>query len=285
MREFNGTVAFITGAASGIGRALALELAGRGAHLALADLNGVGLGETAKLAGKAGARTTMHVFDVTDREAFATAAGKALAEHGQVDILVNNAGQLARMASFLDLDDGEFERSFGVNFWGAVNGTRALLPHLLTRPAASLVNVSSAYGFAATPLQSPYIAGKFAVRGFTDAIRYETLESSVHVMCVHPGVVRTNLGANAPARSEAERKDNDRRQKLTLTTAKGAARKIVRGIERENPRLVIGADGRLMDALGRFAPIRYPRITYPGLRRAMPLVRECVEGNARAGRQ
>lgn len=290
MQTFTGKVAFITGAGSGIGRALAVELAARGAGgLALADINPSGLEETAAAVQASvppGAPTTVsrHGFDVTDRAGFEAAAKEALAAHGAVDVLINNAGQLARMAAFADLDPGEFERSFGVNFWGAVHGSRALLPHLLHRPEASLVNVSSAYGFAATPLQSPYIAGKFAVRGFTDALRYELLASNVHVMCVYPGVVKTNLGANAPARSEAERRANIKRQNITLTTAPRAARKILRGIERRKPRLVIGADGKIMDLLGRFAPDRYPQLTYPVLRRAEPLIGAAVERFADPGR-
>jgi short-subunit dehydrogenase len=221
-----------------------------------------------------------HAFDVTDPAAFEAAAEEALGAHGAIDILVNNAGQLARMATFLDLEPGEFERSFGVNFWGAVHGSRALLPHLLTRPEAALVNVSSAYGFAATPLQSPYIAGKFALRGFTDALRYELLASNVHVMCVHPGVVKTNLGANAPARSEAERQANIERQRMTLTTAPRAARRILAGVERRKARVVIGADGRLMDLLGRYAPNRYPEATYPFLRKVEPLIGDAVSSYA-----
>jgi NAD(P)-dependent dehydrogenase (short-subunit alcohol dehydrogenase family) len=284
MQTFAGTVAFITGAGSGIGRALAEALATRAAGgLALADVNAAGLDETANALGRLGLETervSRHVFDVTDAAAFRKAAKEALAAHGVIDILVNNAGQLARMATFVDLEDGEFERSFGVNFWGAVHGSRALVPHLLTRPEAALVNVSSAYGFAATPLQSPYIAGKFALRGFTDALRYELLASQVHVMCVHPGVVKTNLGANAPARSEAERQANIKRQTITLTTAPRAARKILAGIERRKARVVIGADGKFMDLLGRYAPARYPQLTYPLLRRVEPLIGEAVNSCA-----
>lgn len=258
-----------------------MALAGRGAGgLALADINAAGLEETANALERQGfpaGRVSRHVFDVTDSAAFETAAKEAVAAHGAVDILVNNAGQLARMAAFVDLEPGEFERSFGVNFWGAVNGSRALVPHLLTRPDAALVNVSSAYGFAATPLQSPYIAGKFAVRGFTDALRYELLASNVHVLCVHPGVVKTNLGANAPARSEAEREANIKRQRITITTAPRAARKILTGIERRKARVVIGADGKFMDLLGRYAPARYPQVTFPLLRRVEPLIGAAVE--------
>ena len=277
MRSFIGKVAVVTGAGSGIGRSLAYELANRGVQLALNDINADGLADTAKHVGSRGRRVTSGVFDVTDAEAFQAFADETVAEHGNVDIVVNNAGMFSRFAPFTDLSAEEFSRYFAINFGAAVNGARSFLPHLLSRPEASLVNMSSIYGFGATPLQSPYIAAKFAVRGFTDALRYELLKTNVHVLCVHPGAVKTNLGVNAPALSDDEHRRNVKLQQSgARTTPEKVARCIVRGIARGQARLVIGPDGFLFDMLGRFAPTAYPRLTLPVMRFLEPRMLQAV---------
>jgi butyryl-CoA dehydrogenase len=277
MRSFDGKVAVVTGAASGIGRELAWQLASRGADVAITDVDAEGLAVTAK-GMPALQRVTRHLFDVSDPAAYAAFADEAIATHGLVDIVVNNAGMLSRYASFTELTPEEFERYFAVNFWGAVYGARAFLPHLLTRPEATLVNVSSMYGFIATPLQSPYIASKAAVRGFTEALRYELLRSNVHVMCVFPGVVKSGLGAHTPALSEEERQANIRVQETySRTTPAEAAAQMISGMEKRKARCIIGSDGRLTDFVARLIPGSYPKLFFPLIRRLEPRLGEAVD--------
>ncbi len=279
---FANKVVAVTGAGSGIGRALSYAFAERGASLALNDVNSAGVIETAEGVGARGQRATYKVFDVTEATEFRIFAQEVVAAHGGVDILVNNAGMFSRFAVFPELSAEEFGRCFAVNFLGVVNGSRAFLPYLLDRTDAWLINMSSSYGFAATPLQSPYIAAKFAIRGFTDALRYELLESTVHVMCVHPGGVKTNLIANAPAANEKERLRNAELQRSdSLATPAHAAARIIRGVEQGRARVIIGRDGHLFDISSRLLPVGYQKLILPLLRRFEPRMLEAIDKLAR----
>ncbi len=258
--EFPGRTAVVTGAASGIGRAIACSLAARGCNLALADRNEVGLEETAKLVGDS-VRVTRHRLDVANASAVAAFPAEVLAVHGSADILVNNAG-VALNGSFEQLAPEDFDWLMSINFSGVVNLTRAFLPHLKTRPQAQIVNLSSLFGIVAPPGQTAYCAAKFAVRGFSQALRHELVGqgSPVGVTVVHPGGVRTRIatdarigrGANGP--SDADMRNVERL--LRMPPAK-AGEIIVRAIEKRRARVLVGGDAIAVSILERIFPVSY----------------------------
>lgn len=270
MDPFQGRVVAITGAASGIGRALALEMARRGAHLALCDLDQAGLDETVRQI--ASHHVSAARVDVADRPAVEAWAQQTLAHHGRVDAIVNNAGVTVQQ-TLAELSYEDLEWIVGVNFWGVVHGTQAFLPHLLGRGAGWVVNVSSVFGLLAFPGQGSYNATKFAVRGLTEALRWELEGTGVAVCSVHPGLVRTNIVRNgrlyrdamgrvAPSEMAA------RFEQLARTSPSRAAKTIADGMARREPRILVGTDARLLDALQRLAPRRYGAI----LRRLVELI-------------
>jgi len=213
MTAISGSAAAITGAASGIGRALALELAARGCDLALADRDEAGLATLAAEIGRAGQRkVTVHTVDVgvpREIEAFAQAA---IAAHPVLNIVINNAG-VVLMGTFDEVDQAQMEWLININFWGVVHGTRAFLPHLSKRPEAHIVNLSSVFGIIAPPGQTAYCAAKFAVRGFSESLRHELAmaKSPVRLSVVHPGGIATNIVRNS--RIGTGMTDNARRAK------------------------------------------------------------------------
>ena len=198
MQHLSGRVAAITGAASGIGRALAIELAGRGTHLGLVDVDEAGLAETVAACEGRGVKVTSRRVDVADRSEVEAWAEAVVAEHGAIHLVVNNAG-VALGATVEAMAHDDLEWLMGVNFWGVVHGTRAFLPHLLVAGEGHIVNVSSVFGLFSVPAQSAYNASKFAVRGFTDALRMELDLAGAGVSCttVHPGGIKTNIARNA----------------------------------------------------------------------------------------
>jgi NAD(P)-dependent dehydrogenase (short-subunit alcohol dehydrogenase family) len=197
MKLTPGTVAAVTGAGSGIGRALALSLGARGCALALADVNAGGLSETAALVAKTGSpKVTTAVVDVAQRADVSRFASDVEEQHGGAQLLINNAG-VALGGTFEDVSLDDFAWLMGINFWGVVYGVKAFLPQLRRQPAAHIVNVSSVFGLAAPPGQTAYAASKFAVRGFTESLRAELKGTPIAVSCVHPGGIRTNIAANA----------------------------------------------------------------------------------------
>jgi short-subunit dehydrogenase len=259
--------AAVTGAASGIGRALAMELAARGCDLALADRDEAGLQTVAAEIAKAHLRkVSVHRVDVGERTEIAEFAAAAIAAHPELNILINNAG-VALLGNFDEIDQAEMEWLFSINFWGVVHSTRAFLPHLATRPEAHIVNISSTYGIIAPPGQTAYSSAKFAVRGFSESLRHElqVAESPVRLSVVHPGGVSTNIARNM--RTGFGVTDNERRalaidyfDQFAGTTPKDAALRIIRGIEKNEPRILIGGDARFMDLLQRFRPATYWRV-------------------------
>lgn len=245
----------ITGAGSGIGRALAELAARRGAHLALADVDPKGLAETRERVSGSPGRVSTHVVDVADEAAVRTFAAAAVSAHGGVDVLVNNAG-VALYGSVLEIASDEFAWLMNVNFWGVVYGVKAFLPALLQRPEAAIVNVSSLFGLWAPPGQSAYAASKFAVRGFGESLRGELLDTNVHVMTVHPAGIATAIARSArvaaavdPAVAAARTKAFEERF-LTIAPA-DAASAILDGLERKRDRLLIGREARRVDVLTR----------------------------------
>ncbi|QQO33359.1 SDR family oxidoreductase [Bradyrhizobium diazoefficiens] len=265
MTAIRGAAA-ITGAASGIGRALAIELASRGCDLALADRDEAGLKSLAAEIGQGNdeaRKISVHRVDVSEASDIAQFARDAISAHPALSILVNNAG-VALMGTFEEIDQAQMDWLFDINFWGVVHGTRAFLPHLKSRPEAHIVNVSSIFGIIAPSGQSAYAAAKFAVRGFSESVRHElaVAGSPVKLSVVHPGGVATSIARSS--RTGVGVTDNVRRAQMidrfetaARTTPKDAALRIIRGIERNEPRILIGNDARFMDILQRFRPGTY----------------------------
>jgi NAD(P)-dependent dehydrogenase (short-subunit alcohol dehydrogenase family) len=264
MKDLTAKVVVITGAASGIGRALALETARRGAVPALSDVDVAGVHETARRVERETGRTArVDELDVCDREAWAEYAASVVTGLGRVDVVVNNAG-VALSGDVLDVDDDQLARVMDVDFWGVVHGTRAFLPHVIASGDGAVVNVSSLFGLLAVPGQSAYSAAKFAVRGFTEALRQEMLVHGhpVTVTCVHPGGVRTAIARNAAAAGDVDRAASAAYfdQHLARTSPERAARVIVEGMLAGRPRVLVGADARLLDAFVRLTGSGYQRV-------------------------
>jgi short-subunit dehydrogenase len=264
MTTIRGSAAAVTGAASGIGRALALELAARGCDLALADRDEAGLQTVAAEIGRAGKqKVTVHRVDVGEPQEIADFAKAAIAAHPGLNIAVNNAG-VALLGQFTEVDQAQMDWLMNINFWGVVHATRAFLPHLGQQREAHIVNLSSLFGLIAPPGQTAYAAAKFAVRGFSESLRHELqmAASPVRLSVVHPGGVSTNIVRNSRAGSGVT--DNARRvqtierfDQIAKTTPAAAALRIITGIEKNQPRILIGNDARLMDLLQRFRPATY----------------------------
>jgi short-subunit dehydrogenase len=264
MTAIRGAAAAITGAASGIGRALALEFAARGCDLALADRDEAGLqAVAAEIARSSPRKVTTHRVDVSEPGQIVEFAAAAIAAHPGLNIVVNNAG-VALMGSFNEIDQAQMDWLMNINFWGVVHGTRAFLPHLAKQREAHIVNVSSVFGIVAPPGQTAYASAKFAVRGFSESLRHELqmADSPVKLSVVHPGGIATNIVRNS--RTGTGVTDNARRaeaierfDKVARTTPAGAAQTIADGIERNRPRILIGFDAKLIDVIQRLRPSTY----------------------------
>ncbi|MES2632134.1 MAG: SDR family NAD(P)-dependent oxidoreductase [Pseudomonadota bacterium] len=251
-----GMVAAITGAGSGIGLALALELARRGCVLALSDIDNDRLEQAAVQVRALGASATTTQLDVADRDAVFAWAADTVQAHGRVNMIFNNAGvALTAMAETTQPDD--FKWLMGINFWGVVHGTQAFLPRLRTTGEGHIVNISSVFGLVAAPTQGAYNASKFAVRGFTEALRMELeLEGQMlSATCIHPGGVATNIALSGRVHKGFVRSSGIRAQAhrdlghslIQVTTPESAARQIIAGVERNAARVVVGSDARIMD--------------------------------------
>ncbi|MGA2058470.1 MAG: SDR family NAD(P)-dependent oxidoreductase [Bradyrhizobium sp.] len=264
MTAISGAAVAITGAASGIGRALAIELAARGADLALADRDEAGLQSVAADIAKTTPRkVSLHRVDVASPDEIATFAREAIAAHPALNIVINNAG-VALLGQFHEIDQAQIEWLFNINFWGVVHSTRAFLPQLASQKAAHIVNISSIFGIIAPPGQTAYSSAKFAVRGFSESLRHELqmAKSPVRLSVVHPGGIKTNIVRNM--RSGSGVTDNERRAQsierfdaISPTSPKDAALRIIKGIEKNELRILIGGDARFMDILQRFRPATY----------------------------
>ncbi|MFC4605676.1 SDR family NAD(P)-dependent oxidoreductase [Rhodococcus kronopolitis] len=273
MSEFTGKVAVVTGAGSGIGRALALNLARQGAKLALSDMDSVGLAETVRQARALGAEVKDDHLDVTQREAVFAYAEAVVAHFGKVNQVYNNAG-IAYHGEFEKSEFKDFEKVMDVDFWGVVNGTKAFLPHLIASGDGHLVNISSLFGILSMPGQSAYNSAKFAVRGFTESLRQEMLiaKHPVKVTCVHPGGIKTAIARNAiagPGEDLATFSDFFDR-KLARTSPEDAARTIVNGVRKSKARVLIGADAKFLDAWVRLVGSGYQRVVAIIAGRVMP---------------
>jgi short-subunit dehydrogenase len=262
--QFQGSAAAITGAASGIGRALALELAARGCDLALADVDQPGLESVAQeIAGAHSRRVTVRHVDVADPKQIQDYAISAISDFPTLNLLFNNAG-VALLGQFDEFDQAQMAWLMEINFWGVVRGTRAFLKHLQSRPQAHIVNISSIFGIIAPAGQSAYAASKFAVRGFSEALRHELAanKSTVRLSVVHPGGVKTNIARKAKTGAQLResislREVGERFERLARTTPAAAAQRIIRGIERNEPRILIGSDAKYLDIIQRVKPATY----------------------------
>lgn len=263
MTAISGSAAAVTGAASGIGRELALELARRGCDLALADRDEAGLQTLAAEIGRDPQRkVSVHRVDVAEPCQIQDFATAAIAAHPSLNILINNAG-VALLGTFAEVEQAQMEWLININFWGVVHGTRAFLPHLSAQRAAHIVNLSSIFGIIAPPGQTAYCAAKFAVRGFSESLRHELAmaNSPVRLSVVHPGGIATNIARNAPSgrgTDNARRAEMlDRFEAMAKKSPAAAAVRIIEGIENDQPRILIGSDARFMDLLQRFRPATY----------------------------
>lgn len=259
MKTLKDKVAVITGAGSGIGRALAIRFAAEGAWLALLDRDATSLAETVAECPTAQPPLALRV-DVAQRETVEAAAEAVASHFGRIDIVINNAG-VSSSGTIGELTYETLAWTLEVNFWGVVHGTKAFLPHLLARPEANLVNVSSVYGLIGVPGQAAYCAAKFAVRGFTEAVRQDLRGSPVAVSVVFPGGVRTRIVENSRSDStrpaEEQQRLRQRFEAALRTSPAAAAEAIARGIRRNAPRILIGRDAGNIDLLARLVPDRY----------------------------
>ena len=273
MSSFTGKVAVITGAGSGIGRALALNLAQKGAKLALSDVDMAGLGETVRQAEALGANVKSDQLDVAERQAVLAYADEVVAHFGTVNQVYNNAG-IAYNGNVEAAEFKDMEQVIDVDFWGVVNGTKAFLPHVIASGDGHIVNVSSLFGLIAVPGQSAYNAAKFAVRGFTEALRQEMLVSKhpVKVSCVHPGGIKTAVARNATvADNEDHRTLADFYDKwLLIHSPEMAAKTIVDGVAKGRARIVIGLEAKAVDLFARITGASYQRVIAAAAARFFP---------------
>lgn len=273
MKDFTGRVAAITGAGSGIGRALAENLARAGAHLALSDVDDVGLAETVALCEGRGVKVTSQHVDVADRAAMEAWADQVADEHLRVNLIFNNAG-VALGSSVESMSYDDFEWVMNIDFWGVVHGTKAFLPHLKDSGEGHVVNVSSVFGLFSVPSQSAYNSAKFAVRGFTDALRME-LEierCGVSATTIHPGGIKTNIAKrariDATLAAASGGVDNARTEfeKVLTTSPDKAARQILAAVQRNRRRALIGPDAKALDLVARLPAGLYQRVLVLGAR-------------------
>ena len=278
MKSFDDKVVVITGAGSGIGRALALNFAGRGALLALSDIDEAGLAETVAQVTAQGVRQVRSDrLDVADRTAFGTYAEEIAAHFGRVNVVVNNAG-VALSGPFTDLEWDDIDWIVGIDFWGVVHGSKFFLPHLIASGDGHLVNVSSLFGLMSMPTQSMYNASKYAVRGMSEAIREEMLAFGhpVGVTVVHPGGIKTAVARSAryAATENAAESAAHFDQKMARTSPEDAAEVIVKGIVKNKARVLVGIDAHIVHNLAKALGSRYQDLAAAQYVRTAPRARQ-----------
>ena len=261
LKNFEAKTAAITGAGSGLGRALAIQFNAAGAHLALCDMNMEGLQETKTMLPNPSLRTSLHSVDVSDQAAMEGFANEVISIHGQVDILINNAGVTLLPKPMEEIPDTLFKKVIAVNMWGAYYGTRAFLPHLKRQPEAGIVMISSSAGLVGLYGLSPYSMSKFAVRALAESLSMELADTGVSVLTVHPGNVRTNIIKNAlDLAPEIQGKAHEFFTKSPALAPETAALKIMKAIQRKRNRLIMGVDAHIIYLIRRLFPRAYPKI-------------------------
>jgi NADP-dependent 3-hydroxy acid dehydrogenase YdfG len=274
MKSLDNKVVVITGAGSGIGRALALNVAAKGALVAVSDWHESRLSETVELLKNSGAREVRSdVLDVSNREAFVEYATAVRDQFGRVNVVVNNAG-VSHTGPVTEMEYADFDWLMGINFWGVVHGTKEFLPHLIASGDGHVVNISSLFGLVSMPGQSTYNAAKYAVRGFTESVREDMLLAGhpVQVTCVHPGGIKTGIARHGRVTSgeslanTAETFD----QKLAKMTPERAAEIIIGAVLSNKPRILVGADAHLLHNFAKFTGARYQDVVVRVGRRVLP---------------
>jgi len=275
MQGFAGKVAAVTGAGSGIGQALAVELARSGAKVAISDVDTEGLAQTEERLRAIGAPVKADRLNVTEREAFLAYADEVAEHFGKVNQIYNNAG----IAFTGDVEVSQFkdiERVMDVDFWGVVNGTKAFLPHLIASGDGHVINVSSVFGLFSVPGQAAYNSAKFAVRGFTEALRQEMVLAGhpVGVTTVHPGGIKTAIARNATAAEGLDPEDLAKLfdKRLARTSPEKAAQIILDAVRKNKPRVLVGGDAKALDIMVRIAGSRYQQVFGPVMGRLMPKI-------------
>ena len=257
MKNLNGKVIAITGAGSGIGRCLAIQLAEQGSHLSLSDVNQDGLRETENLVSKK-VKVTTQLVDVADREQVHAWAEDTIKAHGHVDCIINNAG-VASIATIDEISYEDFDWVFRIVFNGVLYGTKAFLPYLKERPDAHIVNISSVNGFVATPMNGPYACAKHAVKALNQTLQQELRGTSIKVTSVHPGGVKTDIARNSRSyeSDDLQQEKIARFDQIAGTSAEKAAKIIIRGILRNRKRQLVGFDAVVIDVLSRLFPQKF----------------------------
>lgn len=272
MKTLSDRVAVVTGAGSGIGRALSGALAARGCRLAISDIDEAAVTAVAEQLRAGGAEVLGERLDVADREAVHAHAERVHGHYGAVHLVINNAG-VSVGATVENISYEDFEWLMGINFWGVVHGTKAFLPFLKQAEEGHIVNISSVFGLIGMPAQCSYNAAKFAVRGFTECLRMELEIDGSRVSCtsVHPGGIKTNIARAARVDEDALRlSGGDKEQmarrfeKMARTTPEQAAEVIVKGILQDRRRVLIGGDARFIDRMQRLLPTAYQRLIVKG---------------------
>lgn len=265
MKDLKDKVAVITGAASGIGRMLAVNLSGEGCHVAISDVNEAGLKETADMANNLGVRVTTHRVDVANLDQVKRYADEVLKAHRGVHLLINNAG-VAVTETLEEITYEDFEWLMDINLWGVVYGCKTFLPILKQQREAHIVNISSVNGIYTNPNNGAYCTAKFAVRGFTETLDQELKDTPIRVTCVHPGGIKTNIARNARfyktsdpslGRDEAVAIFD---MVMAKTTADKAAKIIIKGIKKDKPRIMVGPDAYVLDWLKRLFPVGFQKL-------------------------
>lgn len=265
MKELKGSVVALTGAASGIGRSLAINLAREGCSLALADIDQEGLEQTAEIINDKGIQVTTHVLDVADRKKVYQIAKDVVGEHGKVNMIINNAG-VAMSDTLEDVTYEDLEWLLGINLWGIIYGSKAFLPYLKQQPEGHIVNISSVNGLFTWRNNGPYCTSKFAVRGFTLTLCQELKDTAVRVSCVHPGGIKTNIVRNARfiKGSDPDMSYDETVEyfdtKMARTSADKAAHVIIKGIKKNRSRILVGFDAHIIDVLQRLFPVMFQKL-------------------------
>ncbi|MCP5206553.1 MAG: SDR family NAD(P)-dependent oxidoreductase [Hahellaceae bacterium] len=271
MNSLKDKVIVITGAGSGIGLALARQCATAGASLALSDINAESLQNIADELRVKKINIHTEVVDVSNDSAVIEWAQNVAAHYKHVDVIINNAG-IALSQSATTMTRTHWERVFNINFWGVVNGTSAFLPYLRKQPESHIVNISSVFGLVSMPTQAAYNASKFAVRGYTEALRQDLAGTGINITCIHPGGVKTNLvktGEHFDGFDGAQTSTEEVSslfEKIALTSPEKAASIIIQGILKNRRRVLVGMDAKILDWVQRLLPASYDQLLLPAIR-------------------
>ncbi|CAB4772630.1 unannotated protein [freshwater metagenome] len=280
MKNLSDKVVVITGAGSGIGRALALNLARKGSLLALSDVDEAGLAETVDLVKGAGAREVRSDrLDVADRDAFEAYAETVVGQFGRVNVVINNAG-VALAGDLVDLEYSDIDWIMGINLGGVLTGTKAFLPHLIASGEGHVVNISSLFGLVSMPGQSIYNATKYAVRGLSEALREEMLIAGhpVGVTVVHPGGIKTAIARNSRVSAKEDKSKTAELfdKKLARMTPDRAAEIIVAGIEKDQARVLVGIDAHALHWFAKLTGSRYQDVIAKVSKKVLPAKTQLV---------